>query len=41
MDVVSRGYGGLGEAGMEVVDGMYAGQSQGGWSYVGRYRSIY
>ena len=29
---------GLVEAEMEVVDGMHAGQSQGGWSHVGRCR---
>ena len=29
MGVVSHGYGGLGGAGMEVMDGMYVGQSQG------------
>ena len=25
--------------GMEVVDGMHAGHSQGGWSHVGKFRS--
>ena len=29
----------VGGAGMEVVDGMHVGQSQGGWSHVGRCRS--
>ena len=33
MCVVSHGYC---RAGMEVVDGMHAGQSQGDWSHVGR-----
>ena len=33
MSVVSHGYGGV--SGMEVVDGMHAGQRQKGWSYVG------
>ena len=27
-------------AGMEVVDGIHAGQSQGGWSHVGRCWSV-
>ena len=40
MCVVSHGYGGMGGAGMEVVDGMHAGQSQMGWSHFGRCRSI-
>ena len=40
MCVVSHGYGGLDGAGMEVVDGMHAGQGQGGLSHVGRLRSI-
>ena len=31
---------GLVAAGMEVVNGAHAGHSQGGWSHVGRYRSI-
>ena len=40
MCVICHGYGGLCEVGMEVVDGMHAGQSHGGWSHVGRCRSI-
>ena len=27
-------------AGMEVVDGMYVGRSQGGWSHMGRWQRI-
>ena len=39
MCVVSHGYGRLVGAGMEVVDGMHAGRSQGCWSHVVRCRS--
>ena len=38
---VSHGYGGLGVAGMKVVDGMHSGKSQGGWSHVGRCQSTF
>ena len=40
MRVVSHGYGGLGGAGIEVVDGMHAGKSHRDWSHEGRCRSI-
>ena len=40
MCVVSHGYGGLGGAGVEAVDGMHVGQSQGGWSHVEKCQSI-
>ena len=33
---VSHGHGGLGGVGMEVVDGLHAGQRLEGWSHVGR-----
>ena len=39
--VCSHGYGELDGAGMAVVDGMHAGQSQGGWSRVWRCRSTF
>ena len=39
MCVVSHGYGWFGGAGIEMVDSMYAGQSQGGWSHVGTCQS--
>ena len=39
--VVSHGFGGLGGAGMEVLDGIHAGQSQGGLSHVERCRSTF
>ena len=40
MCVVGHGYGGLGGGRDGVVDGMHAGQGQGGWLHVGRCRSI-
>ena len=40
MCVVSHGCGWLGGDRLEVVDGMHAGQSQGGWSHVGRCRIV-
>ena len=39
MCVVGHSYGGLDGAEIKVVDVMHAGQSTGGWSHVGRYRS--
>ena len=37
--VGSHGYDRLGEGRDGVVDGMHAGQGQGGWSHIGRCRS--
>ena len=39
MCIVSRSYGGLGGALIEVVDVMHEGESQGGWLHVGRCQS--
>ena len=39
MGVVRHSYGGLVRAGIEVVAGRHTGQSQGGWTHVGRCQS--